>query len=45
MSVVYMYVVRGVMSGWNMSVVKVKRGGSLGYESGKAIWNLRIAGA
>lgn len=29
-SVVYMYVVRGVMSGWKMSVEKVTRGGRAG---------------
>jgi hypothetical protein len=35
MSVVYVYVVNGVMRGWNMSVEKVTRGGSAGYASGK----------
>ncbi len=43
MSVVYMYVVKGVISGWNMSVEKVTRGGRSGYESGKEIWKRRMA--
>jgi hypothetical protein len=30
MSVVYVYVVRGVMSGWKISVEKVTSGGRLG---------------
>lgn len=35
MSVVYMYVERGVINGWNMSVEKVTSGGSAGKVSGK----------
>ena len=45
MSVVYMYVVRGVINGWNMSVEKVTSGGSAGYVGGKEIWKRKIAGA
>jgi hypothetical protein len=40
-----MYVVRGVMRGWKMSVLKVTRGGREGYVSGKEMWKRRIAGA
>lgn len=43
MSVVYMYVVRGVIKGWNTSVENVTRGGKSGYESGKEIWKRSIA--
>jgi len=43
MSVVYVYVVNGVMSGWNISVENVTSGGRLGDVSGKEIWNRRIA--
>jgi hypothetical protein len=45
MSVVYMYVVRGVIKGWNMSVEKVTSGGREGYVGGKDIWNRSIEGA
>ena len=38
-----MYVVSGVMSGWNMSVENVTSGGRLGYESGKEIWKRKTA--
>lgn len=34
-SVVYMYVERGVIKGWKMSVENVTSGGSAGYVSGK----------
>ena len=41
----YIYVVRGVIKGWNMSVEKVTRGGREGYVGGKEMWKRRIAGA
>lgn len=41
----YMCVVKGVMSGWKMSVENVTRGGARGYASGNIIWNRRTAGA
>jgi hypothetical protein len=44
-SVVYMYVLKGVTSGWKISVLKVTRGGREGYVWGKEIWKRRIAGA
>ncbi len=44
-SVVYIYVVRGVIRGWKMSVENVTRGGRVGYDGGKEIWNLIIEGA
>ena len=41
----YMYVLKGVTSGWKISVLKVTRGGREGYVWGKEIWKRRIAGA
>lgn len=38
-----MYVVSGVMRGWNISVEKVTSGGKEGKVSGKDIWNRRMA--
>lgn len=43
--VVYVYVVRGVSSGWKTSVEKVTRGGSVGYVAGNDIWKRKTAGA
>lgn len=44
-SVVYIYVVNGVIKGWNISVEKVTSGGREGYEGGKEIWKRSIEGA
>jgi hypothetical protein len=43
--VLYIYVVRGVISGWKISVEKVIRGGRAGYWGGKEIWKRRMEGA
>lgn len=40
-----MYVVKGVIKGWNMSVENRTSGGSFGYVSGNDIWNRKTAGA
>jgi hypothetical protein len=45
LSVVYIYVVRGVIRGWKMSVEKVTSGGRDGYVGGKEIWKRRTDGA
>jgi hypothetical protein len=44
MSVVYIYVVNGVINGWNISVENVTRGGRAGYAGGKEIRKRSMAG-
>src|ERR1700712_3428408 len=43
--VVYVYVVKGVSNGWNISEENVINGAESGNRCGNDIWNLKIAGA